>query len=158
MVTRVANFCFINQFSKKYYRPASTASHRKGTRYFCQKWKYRKNMQEDHNLSRLYWKIGFFMIHSSIRDNSSIGHFGFRNDQTISQDQYIFFNKMRLSKSLRPLMLLRLQRSANTIFFENWLMKHKWASLQTDIYYQKSQSSGLFTLDHFFMRNPAADT
>ena len=45
-------------------------------------------------------------------------------------------------------------------FFENWLMKHKWATLMTmqqEIYYRNSQffyPSELFTLDHFLMRHP----
>ena len=46
------------------------------------------------------------------------------------------------------------------LLFENWLMKHKWATLvnmQQEIYYQKSQSfypSEPFTLHHINMRHP----
>ena len=45
-------------------------------------------------------------------------------------------------------------------FFENWLMKHKWATLvnmQLEIYDQNYQSfypSEPFTLDHIIMRHP----
>ena len=45
-------------------------------------------------------------------------------------------------------------------FFENWLIKHKWATLltmQPETYYRNSQPyypSELFTIDHFLMRHP----
>ena len=51
-------------------------------------------------------------------------------------------------------------RGQPMLLFENWLMKHKWATLvnmQQEIYYQKSQSfypSEPFTLDHINMRHP----
>ena len=56
--------------------------------------------------------------------------------------------------------MLEAVEASQCSFFENWLMKHKWATLvtmQPEILHQNSQSvypPEPFTLDHITMRHP----
>ena len=68
-----------------------------------------------------------------------------------------------MSRSILAPFLSEAVEASRCYFLENWLMKHKWATLltmQSEIQHQNSQyfyPSEPFTLDHSDMRHPVVN-